>query len=143
MYQVQSASTQNNRVSSRIDQQSTPYWYCDRSSKSQAIEFNRLAFLCFVDLTQAFVRVQLKDGLRILQEQGVNNNIIQVIKQLNPNNSTRIQSGTSNTEEVPISIGIRQEDSLSTLLFNLVMGRMINQEQNVRTDRMQNSVLRR
>ena len=64
--------------------------------------------------------------LKILQERRVSNNIIQVIKQLNTNNSTRIQSGTSTTEELQISIGIRQGDSLSPVLFNLVMDRIIN-----------------
>ena len=97
----------------------------------KSIEFNKPAFLCFVDLTQAFDRVQLKDVLKILQERRVSNNIIQVIKQLNTNNSTRIQSGTSTTEEVQISIGIRQGDSLSPMLFNLVMDRIINQVKGV------------
>ena len=59
------------------------------------------------------------------------NNIIQVIKQLNTNNSTRIQSGTSTTEEVQISIGIRQGDSLSPMPFNLVMDHIINQVKDV------------
>ena len=91
----------------------------------KSIEFNKLAFLCFVHLTQAFDRVQLKDVLKILQERRVSNNIIQVIKQLNTNNSTRIQSGTPTTEEVQILTGIRQGHSLSPMLFNLVMDRSI------------------
>ena len=62
-----------------------------------------------------------------MQERRVSNNIIQVIKQLNTNNSIRIQSGTSTTEEVQICIGNSQGDSLSPMLFNLVMDRIINQ----------------
>ena len=65
--------------------------------------------------------------LKILQKRRVSNNIIQLIKQLNTNNSTRIQSGPSTTEEVQISIGI----SLSPMLFNLVMDRIINQVKGV------------
>ena len=64
----------------------------------KSIKFNKPAFLCFVDLTQAFDRVQLKDVLKILQERRFGNNIIQVIKQLNTNNSTRIQSDTLSIE---------------------------------------------
>ena len=65
--------------------------------------------------------------LKILQERRVSKNIIQVIKQFNTNNNTRIQSGTS----VQISIGIRQRDSLSPMLFNLVMDCIINQGKGV------------
>ena len=84
-----------------------------------------------MDLTQAFDRVQLKDVLKIPQERIVSNNIIQVIKQLITHNSTRIQSGTSTTEKVQISIGIRQGNSLSPMLFNLRMDRIINQVKGV------------
>lgn len=54
--------------------------------------------------------MQLKDVLNILQERLANHNKIQVIKQLNINNSIRIQSGPSTTKAVPISIGIGQGD---------------------------------
>lgn len=45
----------------------------------------------------------LKNVLKILQEQWANKNILQVIKQLKTNNSTRIQSGISITEKVQVS----------------------------------------
>lgn len=47
--------------------------------------------------------------------------VIQVVEALNSNTTTQIRVNNSLTEKVPIATGIRQGDSLSPQLFNLVM----------------------
>lgn len=97
-----------------------------RQLVEKSIEFNKPLYLCFVDLTQAFDRVQLIDVLRILQEKGIDRKVINLIKLLNTNNRTRIKTNNQLTEEIPISIGIRQGDSLSPALFNIIMDQIVN-----------------
>lgn len=92
----------------------------------KSIEYNKPAFLCFVDLTQAFDRVKLRDVINILQENNINKKIIQIVMDLNTNNYTRIMSDGTTTREVPVSTGIRQGDSLSPILFNLILDQIVN-----------------
>ena len=82
--------------------------------------------MCFVDLTKAFDRVQLKDVIEILHKRNVSQNIIEVIRSLNTNNTTCIKVDSSISGIVPIVDAIRQGDSLSPILFNLVMDEIIS-----------------
>ena len=47
-----------------------------RQITEKAIEFNKPAFRCFVDLTQAFDRVKLEDVVPLLQKKEVHPRII-------------------------------------------------------------------
>lgn len=96
-----------------------------RQIVEKAIEFDKPAFMCFVDLTKAFDRIKLSNVTRILREENIPKDIVQVIESLNSNTTTQIQVNNSLTEEVPITTGIRQGDSLSPQLFNLVMDKII------------------
>ncbi|XP_014488820.1 PREDICTED: uncharacterized protein LOC106751991 [Dinoponera quadriceps] len=58
----------------------------------RAIEFNKSAYLCFVDLTQAFDRIQLKDVLNVLRENRVDTKVIKLIKEMNTENTTKIRT---------------------------------------------------
>lgn len=80
-------------------------------------------FICFVDLKQAFDRVRLQDIVKISQNSGINNRYIRIIQELNKD--TRIKTEIGLTEKVPIIAGIRQDDSLSPTLFNIVMNQII------------------
>ena len=87
----------------------------------KAIEFNKPAFLCFVDLTKAFDRVQLKDVVALLQQLNVDDRIIAAVKHLNTNNTTCTRSNSGMSKILEVSSGIGQGDSLSPILFNLIM----------------------
>ena len=62
-----------------------------RQITEKAIEFNKPAFMCFVDLTQAFDRVKLEDVVPLLQKREVHPRIITIINKLNTNNYTSIK----------------------------------------------------
>lgn len=93
----------------------------------KSIEFDKLAFMCFVDLEKAFDLVRLSDIIKILKEKEVPEDIIGAIIAMNTCTSTHIMVNGSLTREVPVSTGIRQGDSLSPLLFNLVMDTIIEE----------------
>ena len=61
-----------------------------RQITEKAIEFNKPAFMCFVDLIQAFDRVKLEDVVPLLQKREVHPRIITIINKLNNNNHTSI-----------------------------------------------------
>jgi len=90
------------------------------------IVINRIpAYMCFIDLSKAFDRVRLNDITAILRRGSIPEEIVRTIKNLNTNTTTRILVNNSLTQEVPISTGIRQGDSLSSVLFNLIMNEII------------------
>ena len=101
-----------------------------RQLVEKAIEFDRPLFLCFVDLKQAFDRVQLNHVVNILKHQEIDSRIVEVIRKLNTQNSTFIKIQNTLSEQVQISKGIRQGDSLSPTLFNLIMDQIIQQVKN-------------
>ena len=83
----------------------------------------KTAYMCFVDLTKAFDRVRLADILKLLRSR----NIAHENREMNTNNSTFIRAENQLTKKIPIHTGIRQEDSLSPTLFNLVMDEIIKE----------------
>lgn len=64
-----------------------------RQISEKAIEFNKTAFMCFVDLKQAFDRVRLMDVLQLLRARGISTRIIAAIRELNTDNTTIIRAG--------------------------------------------------
>lgn len=98
-----------------------------RQIKEKAIEFNTPAYVCFVDLTKAFDKVRLSDVLRLLAEHSVHPDIIEVIRRLNNNNTTKIKVNGQMSDDVHSPGGIRQGDSLSPFLFNLIMDEIIKE----------------
>lgn len=96
-----------------------------RQIAEKALEYNKPSYLCFVDLTKAFDKVRLQDVVKELQLKNIHTNIIETIKQLNINNTTTIRTRTLATQQIKQNAGIRQGDSLSPQLFNLLMDRII------------------
>lgn len=115
----------------RQNRSTTDAIFIVRQIAEKAIEFNYPAHMCFVDLTKAFDRIQLKDVIEILRKRNVSQNIISVITSLNTNNTTCIRTDNLISNVVPIADGIRQGDSLSPILFNLVMDEIISSVKSV------------
>lgn len=81
----------------------------------ESIAYQKSLFLCFVDLKKAFDRVQIDDVVDILWTPV---NYINVIKELNRDNKTRIKTTQGFTEQVLILTGIRQGDNMSQSCSN-------------------------
>ena len=96
-----------------------------RQVVEKAIEFNVPAILCFVDLKKAFDRVKLSDVIKILREKEISKRLINVIKDLYTDVKVKIQVGDQFTNEISCTGGIRQGDSLSPTLFNLIMNKLV------------------
>lgn len=91
----------------------------------KALEYYTPAYLCFIDLTKAFDRVKLEDILNIFREKNAPKNIIRIIRDLNTNNTTQFRVGNRLTREIKTYLGIKQGDSLSPMLFNLIMDKIM------------------
>lgn len=99
--------------------------YVIRQIIEKAIEFNNPVFMCFVDLIKAFDKIKLSDVTNILKEPNVPLKIIRLIEELNIETFTKIRTGGKLTENIPVNTGVKQGDSLSPTLFNLVMNKII------------------
>lgn len=102
-----------------------------RQLAEKGIEFDKPVFICMVDLQQAFDRIQLKDVIKILHNYNLSKPIIDIVKDLNTKCKTRIKVNQKLTQEVDVNTGIRQGDSLSPTLFNLVMNQIIKDVKDV------------
>jgi hypothetical protein len=89
------------------------------------IEFAKPAYICFVDLKQAFDRVRPGDKITILQGKGISKLYLDLIKDINSETKTSVLANEERTEEIQTPTGIRQGDSLSPALFNAVMDKII------------------
>lgn len=125
----------------RINRSTTDATFIIRQIVEKAIEFNRPAFLCFVDLKKAFDRVKLNDVISMLIEREVPTKLIKIIEDMYVNTTTRIQTGNTFSEVIKCNSGIRQGDSLSPALFNLVMDKIISRVRNLTGYRMGNKNL--
>jgi len=111
----------------RPNRSTTDALFIIRQVVEKAIEFNNPAFICFVDLVKAFDRVKLQDVITILMNKQVPLNMVRIIKDMYTNTKTRVKVGEQLTKEMKCTAGIRQGDSLSPALFNLVMDEIIKQ----------------
>lgn len=88
---------------------------CDRSPKNR-LKSRHLLFLCFGGLTQASDRVRLNDVVAILQEKHMPSDTTRTTYSRYELRSTiaqtRIRANREHTEDIKISAGIRQGDSL-------------------------------
>lgn len=97
-----------------------------RQMIEKSLEYQKPLFLCLVDLKKAFDRVQIADVLETLREHKIHENYINVVEHLNKDNVTKIKTPHGFTEKIPVLTGIRQGDSMSPILFNLIMDKIIN-----------------
>lgn len=109
-----------------------------RQITEKSIEYNRPAFLCFIDLEKAFDRVQLQDVVHILYNRNIPLNIIKLIEHIYTRNKIEAKVNSELTEPIEATTGIRQGDSLSPLLFNIILDEIIKQVKTRRGYRMGN-----
>lgn len=97
-----------------------------RQIVEKSVEYNRPAYMCFIDLQKAFDRIQVQDVIHLLYNRGIPLSIIKTIENIYKN---KIQAKVNGklTTQITVNNGIRQGDSLSPLLFNIVMDELIKE----------------
>ncbi|XP_057672917.1 uncharacterized protein LOC130904270 [Diorhabda carinulata] len=78
--------------------------------KEKAIEFNKTAYMCFIDLTQAFDRVRLSNVTILLKRKKIHPKIIKVIEDLNTDNYTYVRMENKVSSRITVTASIRQGD---------------------------------
>ena len=76
-------------------------------------------------LTKAFDRVRLADVIECLREREVPEQIVRIIQELNTDTTARIRLNDRISKPIKLQNGVRQGDSLSPMLFNLIMDKII------------------
>lgn len=109
-----------------------------RQITEKSIEYNKPAYLCFIDLTKAFDQVQLEDVIHLLYYRNIPINIVQTIENIYLNNNIQARINNKLTKPIQVNNGIRQGDSLSPLLFNIIMDEIIKKVRVGRGYRMGN-----
>ena len=82
--------------------------------------------MVFLDLAKTFDSVNHDILLRGLRRQSCPDDFIEVVKELYDGASTRISNGRSVTTEIEIRSGVKQGCSLSPLLYNIVIDKLVD-----------------
>ncbi|RVE51364.1 hypothetical protein evm_003919 [Chilo suppressalis] len=85
----------------------------------KCLDMQQDVYLCFIDYEKAFDRVRHDRLIKILNDVGLDNKDIRIIKNLYWNQRATVRIEGEETEEVEIKRGVRQGCSLSPTLFNL------------------------
>lgn len=96
-----------------------------RQLVQKSIEFNKPMSVCFVDFTKAFDRIRLSDVIRSLEKNNIDYKYQRIIKELYTGTRTRIKTKEGLSEVLQINAGIRQGDSLSPTLFNIIIDQIV------------------
>ena len=80
-----------------------------------------------MDIEKAFDRIRLKHIINALKKHCVPNSLINLIQNIYTNNNAKIKTEGNLSESIPINQGIRQGDSLSPLLFNIIMNEIVDE----------------
>lgn len=111
----------------RVGRSCTDAIFIVRQITEKALEFNKPAFLCFIDLEKAFDSLQLNTILKILTKNNVPDGLIALILDIYSDNTVRIKVNDHLTNAIGVNKGVRQGDSLSPLLFIMVMEEIIKE----------------
>ena len=82
---------------------------------------NRPGFMCYIDLEKAFDRIQLEDVTQLLYDRKIPQNIIKTIENIYQANTIQARINGKLTQKIEVNNDIPQGDSLSPLLFNIIM----------------------
>ena len=83
-----------------------------RQVTEKSIEYNKPAYICFIDLEKAFDRVQLRYFIHFVYNRQIPHNIIKTIKNIYTANKIQAKIHGNLTKPIPVRCGIRQGDSL-------------------------------
>ncbi len=101
-----------------------------RTLQERCIEKQKNIFICFVDYTKAFDRVNHEKLVEILNKVGIPKRELRLIVQLCKNQKAHIRDGNIMTDQVTIEKGVRQGCILSPCLFNIYSETVIQEALN-------------
>ena len=105
--------------------------------KEKCREYNIPLCVAFVDYEKAFDSVQTQAILTSLQEQGIEDVYIEIMKDINTDSSVTVHLHKE-SEKIRIKRGVRQGDTISPKLFTATLEsifRMLNWQKQGREDR--------
>lgn len=74
-------------------------------------EYNKPAYLSFINLTKVFDRIQEEDIIQLLYKRDVPIKIIQTIENIYSHNQMQAKMNAKLTQPIPVQNGVRQGDS--------------------------------
>ena len=96
------------------DQIANIYWIIKK-----ARELQKNIYFCFIDYSKALDSVDHNKLLKILQEMGIPNHLICLLRNLYEGQEATVRTGHGTTDWFQIGKGVRQGCILSLCLFNL------------------------
>ena len=103
----------------RKNHRTTDHIFLLRTIIKKYTDQNKILFTCFVDFTKAFDSIWRSALMNKLQTIGINGHFLQIIKSIyNTTTNSLIYKG-SLTSKFMSNVGVKQGDTLSTILFNL------------------------
>jgi uncharacterized protein YukE len=98
-----------------------------RQLSEKAIRTGKQIHACFIDMEKAFDRVKREDIWKILENRGIEKDLIQNIQSLYEKTESYIRLRNEKSKPFANKIGLRQGCILSPLLFNLMLDEAIKQ----------------
>ena len=83
-------------------------YFRHKASNKKVDEYNKPAYMYFIDLEKAFDRVQLRDVIHLLYNRQIPHNIIKTIKNIYTANEIQAKINGNLTKPIPVRCGIRQ-----------------------------------
>lgn len=104
----------------KIKSQQTQATFIIRQLKEKSIQYNKWAYLRFVDLKSVFRRVRRLDILEILQDLDIHPNIIELMKDIIENHTKVRRNNRTLSDKM-----WNKTEILNHSLFNLIMERIV------------------
>ena len=92
----------------------------------KSIEYNNSVYIAFIDFTKAFDSIKLSCLWKLLEGTSMNKRYITLLKQTYDNSTATIRTDIGNSRKVEILKGVKQGDTLSALLFCLVIAHVLS-----------------
>lgn len=99
--------------------------YILRMLGEKKYEFNQNVHMLFIDFKKAFDSINREYLWKCMRQIGIPNKLINLIKSCTLNSKYKIKVASKLSEDFEVKTGVKQGDSLSPVLFNIVINRII------------------
>ncbi|KAJ8917692.1 hypothetical protein NQ315_005139 [Exocentrus adspersus] len=96
-----------------------------REIQAESFEYGKPTVALFVDYQQAYDKVQRRELYKILEELEINKKLRSMIRLTLQKTENRVKLNNRMSEESEVRNGVRQGDPLSSVLFSLVLEKVI------------------